>query len=209
MKVSKVVLSESQKIFKIKIETGMEWKGMRAKLTPTFTSGKMKMMFVTVLDISREMVSFLNGSERPVEIEMKDILACFTTDVIGSVAFGLEMNSMKNPDSMFRKMGRKVFETPLPKLLKLIILTNFKAFGKKFNIMFHEKDVADFFLESIKDTVEYREQNKIQRNDFLSLLIQLKNNGRLADSGVASGDATEKISLNELSAQAFVFFLAG
>lgn len=35
-------------------------------------------------------------------INGKDVFARFTTDIIASAAFGLESNSLKNPDSIFR-----------------------------------------------------------------------------------------------------------
>lgn len=185
---------------------GQEWKNMRAKLTPTFTSGKMKMMFETVVNICNEMISHLNENKNSMEVEMKDILACFTTDVIGNVAFGLEMNSMKNPDSMFRKMGKKVFDTPPLRTLKIVFLTSFRKTAQKFNLRMTDKVVSDFFLSSIKETVEYRENNDIKRNDFLSLLLQIKNHGKINDD---VGEAIEKLTLEQLSAQSFLFFVAG
>jgi cytochrome P450 family 6 len=185
---------------------GMEWKNMRAKLTPTFTSGKMKLMFGTVFSICQEMINFLNENEKSVEIEMKDILARFTTDVIGNVAFGLDMNSMRNPDSMFRKMGRRVFDTPPLQTLKVLTLTTFRKFTQNFNIMINNQEVSDFFLSSIRETVEYRESNDIKRNDFLSLLLQIKNHGKISDD---VGEAIGKLTMEELAAQSFLFFLAG
>lgn len=179
---------------------------MRAKLSPTFTSGKMKMMFGTVLDICKEMINHLNRNEKSVEIEMKDILARFTTDVIGNVAFGLDLNSMENPDSMFRKMGRKVFDTPPSRTLKILFLTTFRNLAKNFGFMISDQDVSDFFLSSIKETVEYREKNDIKRNDFFSLLLQIKNHGKINDD---AGESLGKLTLEQLAAQAFLFFLAG
>lgn len=175
---------------------------MRAKLTPTFTSGKMRLMYDTVLNICNEMINFLNENEKSVEIEMKDILARFTTDVIGNVAFGLDMNSMKNPDSMFRKMGRKVFDTPPLQTMKVLFLTSFRKTAQKFGFAITNEEVSDFFLSSIKETVEYREKNDIKRNDFLSLLLQIKNEGKISDD---VGEAIGKLSLEELAAQACKF----
>lgn len=164
------------------------------------------MMFGTVLDICKEMINHLNTNEKSVEIEMKDILARFTTDVIGNVAFGLDLNSMENPDTMFRKMGRKVFDTPPTRTMKILFLTTFRNVAKKFGFMITDQDVSDFFLSSIKETVEYREKNNIKRNDFFSLLLQIKNQGKINDD---AGESLGKLTLEELAAQAFLFFLAG
>ncbi|RZC36133.1 p450 domain containing protein [Asbolus verrucosus] len=81
-----------------------KWRNMRIKLTPTFTSGKMKMMFQTLADCTIGLKDVMDDSathQKPVDI--KDILGRFTTDIIGSVAFGLECNTIKNPDALFRK----------------------------------------------------------------------------------------------------------
>jgi cytochrome P450 family 6 len=52
---------------------------MRSKLTPTFTSGKVKMMFNTILAISDLMISQLQNSPNLDMIEMKNVLGDFTT----------------------------------------------------------------------------------------------------------------------------------
>jgi cytochrome P450 family 6 len=58
---------------------------MRSKLSPTFTSGKMKMMFETVSKVSDEMIEFLRPTaEEGGSIEMKEVLSSFTTE--GEVA---------------------------------------------------------------------------------------------------------------------------
>ena len=185
---------------------GAEWKNMRAKMTPAFTSGKMKMMFGTVVDISIKMIEHINEEVKKSELEMKDLLAQFTTDVIGNVAFGLEMNSMKDPNSMFRKMGRKVFETPPLRTMKVLFMTTFKKFSVKLGLKLTQNDVSEFFLKSIRETVDYREANDIQRNDFMNLLLQIKNKGKINDD---TGASIGTLSFNELAAQCFLFFLAG
>lgn len=61
-----------------------KWKTLRVKLTPTFTSGKMKMMFGTVCDVGEKLIKTL-GAESSVAVdnvvEIKEIAARFTTDV--------------------------------------------------------------------------------------------------------------------------------
>lgn len=38
-----------------------------------------------------------------------------------------------------------------------------------------EKEVEEFFMSIIENTVKYREENKVSRNDFIDLLLSLKN----------------------------------
>ncbi|XP_062552480.1 probable cytochrome P450 6a13 [Armigeres subalbatus] len=186
---------------------GTKWKNLRAKLTPTFTSGKMKMMFPTIITVAEDFSKLMKSdASKNREIEMKEILARFTTDVIGNCAFGLECNSLHDPEAEFRRMGRKIFAVPKGRLLKFFIAQQFRSVARSLGIRLTDKDVSDFFLGAVKDTVKYREENKIERNDFMSLLLKLKNAEPLEDGNAHNIDP---MSVEEIAAQAFVFFAAG
>jgi cytochrome P450 family 6 len=173
-----------------------EWKSMRTKLTPTFTTGKMKMMFQVVVDVSNIMMEEFNKDLNHDNIEVKEFFAKFTTDVIGNVAFGLELNSIKNPNSEFYKMGRKVFGNPSPLFfMKMFFLQTYKSFSKRMGLKFFPSDVSDFFIQNIRQTIKYRTENNIERNDFLDLLLKLYKKGEM--------------TFNEVAAQCFLFFFAG
>jgi len=58
----------------------------------------------------------------------------------------------------------------------------------------------------LQKTVEYRENNDIKRNDFLSLLLQIKKHGKINDD---VGEAIGSMTTEELAAQSFLFFVAG
>lgn len=185
---------------------GTKWKNLRAKLTPTFTSGKMKMMYPTIVAVSEQFVDYLNRTiaTDPV-IEMKDVLARFTTDVIGSCAFGLDCKSLQDPNAKFREMGRKTFE-PSIGVLKGFFIRTYTDLARAFHVKLIQPEISDFFLNVVRETIEYREKNNVQRNDFMDLLIKLKNTGDI--DGKTTG-AANTITFNEIAAQAFVFFLAG
>lgn len=92
---------------------GDSWKVMRNKLAPAFTSGKMKLMFFLMEACCNEFVKALEPiAEQNGKFSVKDFLSCFTTDVIASCAFGLESNSLKNPNNEFRVNGNLVVNPP-------------------------------------------------------------------------------------------------
>ena len=64
---------------------------LRAKLSPTLTSGKMKMMFGTVSEVCDRMIDFLKPSRGSKSVEIKEVLSSSTTEVISTVAFGLDL----------------------------------------------------------------------------------------------------------------------
>ncbi|XP_062552479.1 probable cytochrome P450 6a14 [Armigeres subalbatus] len=186
---------------------GNKWRNLRNKLTPTFSSGKMKMMFPTIIGVADEFLKLMKTEvSKNNEIEMKEILARFTTDVIGNCAFGLECNSLHNPEAEFRRMGRKIFAVPKGRLLKVFIAQQFRSMARSLRIAITDKEVSDFFMAAVKDTVKYREENKIERNDFMSLLLKLKN---AEPSDDCTAHNIDPMTVEEIAAQAFVFFLAG
>ncbi len=183
---------------------GSKWKNLRSKLTPTFTTGKMRFMFPTIVEVASEFQNCLsNMIDDNEELELKDVLARFTTDVIGTCAFGINCNSLKDPNAEFRVKGKKVFDLPRNRAIKQVFMSTFKDLARLLRIKAIHDDVSQFFMKIVEETVKYREENNVKRNDFMDLLIQLKNHGSI------DGDEVGQVTLNEIAAQAFVFFLAG
>ncbi|KAF2897837.1 hypothetical protein ILUMI_08338 [Ignelater luminosus] len=194
---------------------GQKWKGLRAKLTPTFTSGKMRMMFQTLVDCSTGLVNVMDKFVMEKQaIDIKEIVGRFTTDIIGSCAFGIDCSSLKNPDSEFRQYGKKFFDTSVKdSIVRLLTLTAPEIFTV-LRLSSHRKDVTNFFMNVVRQTVNYREENNIVRKDFMHLLLQLKNNVKITENDLGDlksnkSDAEAALSMTELAAQCFVFFIAG
>jgi cytochrome P450 family 6 len=144
----------------------------------------MKMMFSLITECAEQLKQYLDKPARNGDIlEMKDIMARFTTDVIGSCAFGLNCNSFKDSNSEFRKMGKRVIERSFGGNLRRR-LRQFPPFLLKlFHVTVHPQEIINFFMGAVKDVIDYREKNSVVRNDFMQLLIQLKNNGKIEDDG--------------------------
>lgn len=177
--------------------SGQKWKELRGKLSPTFTSGKMKMMFDSVSTVCDRMIEFIKpDAQKNGSVEMKEILSSFTTEVISSVAFGLETKCLGNRGNQFRKVADSVFNPPKWMTIKFLFMNAFQDLAKFLRLSLNTQETTDFFMGVIKNSIQHREENNIHRNDFLQLLIQLKN----SEAGM---------SMDDIAANSFVFFLAG
>ncbi|XP_063926410.1 cytochrome P450 6a2-like [Zophobas morio] len=171
---------------------GTQWRDMRTKLRPSFTAGKTKMMF----DIIKQCQDCLvKKVENLGSVEVVELCKNFTTDVIGSCAFGLDCKSMENEISPFKIYGRRALPTTTLSRLKLTFFSNFPRLGSFLNIRTIDKDVHDFFMNLAHEVIEYREKNGNTRHDFIQSLIEIKKSGSL--------------TVEDIAAQTFVFFLAG
>ncbi|XP_055714134.1 cytochrome P450 6a8-like [Phlebotomus papatasi] len=186
---------------------GEKWKTLRAKISPTFTSGRMKMMLPTVIDVAQNFHKILlDRIGDKAEIEIKDYLSRFTTDVIGSCAFGLDCNNLRDPKVKFRIYGDQVLGKSWWKIIVNSFAKSHIELARKLHITTTDKDVSDFYRGVVFDTIKYREENGVQRNDFLNLLMQIKDRGNLDGNTI---DNEGKLTLEEIAAQSLVFFLAG
>lgn len=181
---------------------GEPWRSLRHKLSPTFTSGQMKLMFPTLADCGEKFRTYLSKFSSEQAVDIKDTLARLTTDIIGSCAFGIQCNSLENPEAEFRKYGKMLFDIDYIEFLRALVnFTMPQKFLRFIHMRVIKRAVSKFFMTVVKETVAYRERDHVYRKDFMQLLLQLKNNE--ADNKHGS------ITLEEIAAQALIFFLAG
>lgn len=195
--------------------TGSKWKNLRGKLSPTFTSAKLKAMFSTFIDCGSTLQNYLENSINKNEVlDLREISARHSTNIIASIAFGIDIDTISQPNHEFRENGRKIFASTFLNAIRFFL----KFIAPKLMLIFHIKaipsDVEHFIKTVVKKNLEYREKNNVTRKDFFQLLIQLRNGGtvQLDDqwNTVIKADENQKtMTLNEICAHAFVFFAAG
>jgi cytochrome P450 family 6 len=64
---------------------GETWRTLRNKLSPTFTSGKLKGMYPLMMDCGDLLMKGIEKRMTGGEVEVVDLLECFTIDVIGEL----------------------------------------------------------------------------------------------------------------------------
>ncbi|XP_076645678.1 putative cytochrome P450 6a14 [Halictus rubicundus] len=200
---------------------GKKWKSLRAKLTPAFSSGKLKRMFYLLAECSEEfqkLIDAFSKTDRPSAIEARELAAKFTIDVIGSCAFGIQINALTDEESEFHRAAKKLSKPSYKATLWRMLRTAMPKLYKLLGVQVIDPGVTRFFKNVVSRMINQRQEHAVKRHDFMDLLIELRNKGSLEnDPGTGQvdnandGEATEEIELNETSiaAQAFVFFAAG
>jgi cytochrome P450 family 6 len=156
--------------------SGTKWRNLRVKLTPIFTTKKMKMMFGAVVECGKELQASLQKRVKDGDtIEIHDFLARYSTDVISSCAFGIQCNCLRDPDAEFRQWGRRVFAPHFRQRMTSLMQVVYPSLVYTFKLSLVPRDVSSYFQKMVRETVEYREKNNVERNDFMQLMIQLKN----------------------------------
>ena len=151
------------------------WRPLRSKLSPMFTSGKLKDMFGLILECADHFGKYLDklaAGDEPVDF--REVTAKYTTDVIGSCAFGIEMSSMSDENSEFRKVGREIFRPSLEGVIRLKMRFYASKLYDWLGYILPDKRLAPFFTKLVTDTMRYRKEHDVYRPDFIHMLMQLK-----------------------------------
>ena len=151
------------------------WRPLRSKLTPMFTSGKLKDMFGLILECADHFEKYLDKlTAKDEPADFREVTAKYTTDVIGSCAFGIEMSSMSDEDSEFRRVGREIFATSLENVVRLKMRLYASKLYDWLGYIVPDRRLAPFFTKLVTDTMRYRKERDIYRPDFIHMLMQLK-----------------------------------
>lgn len=196
---------------------GQKWRDWRSKLSPVFSSGKLKSMFPIMRDCGRDFQNFItkNLNDGTVVFNFNDLFARYTTHNIITIIFSIESDCFDDPNNIFRKMSAKFTESSTRRHFMDIfsfLIPNIHQALSIFQVKMVTPEVNDFMLNIVKKVVKHREETSCERNDFMQLLMQLKTTGLVSkkngDANKNSGQG-QKITIDELAAQVFVFFVGG
>ncbi|KDQ77054.1 Cytochrome P450 6j1, partial [Zootermopsis nevadensis] len=195
---------------------GQRWRRVRVNLTPVFTSAKMKLMFYLVELCGKDLVKYLDMvTADGYPVDARETMAKFTTDVIASCAFGINSNSLKNPDAEFRRYMRNIFDFSIRRGLAGLTMFFAPNLKRILKLKFVDDDTTNYIRKAVWQTVDYREKNEVIRNDFLDSMIEMRNKWKRSvqedkiPAKSQENDSHFEIDGDEFVAQAFAFLAAG
>uniref|UniRef100_A0A8C5YYK7 Cytochrome P450 3A n=1 Tax=Marmota marmota marmota TaxID=9994 RepID=A0A8C5YYK7_MARMA len=189
----------------ISLSEDEEWKRLRTLLSPSFTSGKLKEMFPIINQYGDVLVKNMRmESEKGKFINLKDIFGAYSMDVITATSFGVNIDSLNNPQDPFVEKVKKLlrFDFFDPLLFSITIFPFLTPIYEAMNNSMFSKDVTNFFKKAINRMKESCLQEKEQhRVDFLQLMINSQNSKDV--------ESHKALSDLELVAQSIIFIFAG
>jgi len=181
------------------VARGDTWRALRKLLSPTFTTGKLKMMLHPIEGLADSTIDYVEqkAKDNP-EMDFKPIMQGFALDSISKVAFGMETKCRLGEDPEFFKTTQEMISGVNLQSWPMVII---------FNILFHFPELikhVGFWPEAAvkirkmtKDIIDERDKKDIKIGDFVDRLREFKK------------VATHPITDEMIEAQGMVFLLAG
>ncbi|VVC98071.1 unnamed protein product [Leptidea sinapis] len=187
---------------------------MRQSVTPLFSALKMKKMFYLVEECTTVLEKVIEKEITQPVTEVKQMMAGFTIDTIGSCIFGVSADALENNTNVFRRLGKTIFETSNFMTYKLIGRSMWPAIFYGLGFTVYTNELLNFFHVLLDKVFKQRQYIESGRNDFVDLLITLKrkkclHGDSITDKNGESRKIVKEITDELLYAQCVAFFSAG
>lgn len=135
----------SNNLFSLK---GERWREIRTLLTPAFISSKMRAMFKLMSECAHNFTDFLvyQSQKGSTVFNSKDIFTRYTNDTIATSAFGVSVDSMKDPNNEFYVLGKIATNFDgIVQMIKFVFIMTFPKVMRSFAVKLFDKAVGTFF----------------------------------------------------------------
>ncbi|XP_059171801.1 cytochrome P450 3A29-like [Physella acuta] len=189
---------------------GSKWRRLRKMMTPSFSSGKLKLMTHCINRTANLLGDRLQSyAAKGESLEAKVVFGAYALDAIAGTTFGLDLDSQNNLNAPFIKHARSLMTIDKIIQLKLTLVGIFPAIIpllKMFNIGYFKYSDIKYFKENIGALVAERSTKIKSQSDFLQLLLESEYDNKSADD---DGMYEKKLTKDEVASQGLIFMIAG
>ncbi|XP_034834202.1 probable cytochrome P450 6a14 isoform X1 [Maniola hyperantus] len=187
------------------------WKILRLKMSPVFSTSKLKSMYPLVEKIAKEAHDYaaeLHMNNKA--INFSEFYEKYAMEIVGSVGFGVECNGLKNSRSEFYLRGNEYFNpTSLYWTIVRALAFVMPTFFNKLKLKRINPEIIRFFYNLVKETVDYRYKYCYKRNDFLQALIELKENSEIKNEDISKESVNFTFTFTDIAANTMLYMFAG
>ncbi|XP_037074297.1 cytochrome P450 3A11-like [Pollicipes pollicipes] len=184
--------------------SGQDWKDVRNISTPAFSTGKIRQMCQPCEEQAELLAEQLYKESKDIdEIDVKAIMARYTMDSIVSVAFGLDADSIRNPDSVIATKAAQLgnLKSAGRFVLFFLVIALPEFISRHFNLdKIVGNEGTEYFYGMAKQSMRQRlEHPEQRRGDYLQMLL---------DTRQEEGQR-RRLTDDEIIAQCLLFYFAG
>lgn len=151
------------------------WRSLRTKVTPIYTTGKLRQMFDMIYNSAGDMIEHITQlSIQNKTGNIKSIAANYTINVLTSTAFGLQANCFQYENAEFKELGMRMFGFNIKKGIKNACYFFSPAIVSLFKLRAFDDVSYEFIREAFWKAIEEREKTKVKRNDLIDIMIKMK-----------------------------------
>lgn len=159
-------------------QRGLEWKNIRSKMSPVFTSGKLKAMTPLLNHYGIKLITCL--SQRTGEVDVREIISDYILDSISKCFFGIETHSLDEKESDFKRNINEVMNPTLKTAWSRLCYIFYPKMVVPLRLQFNEQRHLDYFCDAFQKAIEAREESESRVNDFIDIINDLKKHKEFA-----------------------------
>lgn len=211
------------------------WKEVKGALISAFHPEKLNEMTPLITQVCEHLLVHLKRCAASGDaVDIQRSYCCYTTDLVASVAFGIQVDSQNAPEDPFVQHCRRFFAFCVPRPLLALILSFPSIMVPLARILPNKNrdELNGFFNKLIRNVIALRDQQAAEerRKDFLQMVLDARHS--MSSVGMESFDmVTEALSytkctaepaqrshptsvskpltVDEIVGQAFLFLIAG
>ncbi|XP_073998574.1 probable cytochrome P450 6a13 isoform X3 [Rhodnius prolixus] len=180
---------------------GDKWLKSRKILTPSLTVVKIKSMVPRMFEVCNELINYVKRTDETY-IEAHEMMCKYSTDIIGSCAYGIQRNSFNDPNNDLRQISKAIFDSSYKGNIALLCALYAPKLGNLLKFKILSEEASQYFVDFVRTTYKYRVMNNIQCNDYLQTLIDTNEKAKAIGQKFRFNDV-------ELAAHCMTFFLDG
>ncbi|XP_063623073.1 cytochrome P450 6B6-like [Cydia splendana] len=187
---------------------GETWRSLRHRFSPLFSNQKLKNMMYLLNNRADKFMEYVSEVTVTPEHDVHGLMRKYTMSTIWACAFGFDIDTFQEEiHTTLKKIDQAIFSRNL--IIELEMM--YPGLPKKLKIDIFPSFMQHFFKDLVEKVITQRKGVPSTRNDFMDLLLQIKNNKELQTAGRFGDVEGENVEITNsiIEAQSFAFYVAG
>lgn len=188
--------------------SGDEWKKARSVFTPALTSTRLKTIALKIKAVAERTASRVaEAAAQDKPVNFSKLIEHASLDTTAALNYSVDLDSENDKDHPLLKCVASLFSDTAS--WKLIMMFLMPGVYKVLQPSYPPKSCTDLFKAFVSHLMEERKANNKMEDDFLQVFMDADFEWEVGADGKKEEGERKEMTLDEITAQGIVFFLAG